>query len=117
MTLYLFMVNDKKIKEIRKKLRAGVAEGELKEELTRDGYTEQDLAKIFAPHHYDMRSWYMTFALILLIAGLWVYINTNNLLILIFSGLLFVQYYREEIRLKQRKKSEGSVNPEANKKL
>ena len=59
------MITDDKLKEIRTKVRAGVPEGEIKEELIKTGYSNEDIAKIFRPHQYDMRSWYLGFGIIL----------------------------------------------------
>lgn len=98
-------MTDDKIREIRKKVRAGVPEGEIKEELIKSGYSNEDIAKIFAPHHYDMRSWYLVFGILLFFVGIWFYLNSKSLLGLIFSGLLFWQYYREIERLKKIKNS------------
>lgn len=95
------MITEDKIKEIRKKIRGGFPEGEMKEELKRHGYSNEDIAKIFAPHHYDMRSWYLIFAIVLLVYGTWLYLNSGSILVLILSGLLFWQYYREIKRLKK----------------
>jgi hypothetical protein len=97
------MISDDKIKEITKKIRAGIPEGEIKEELTRSGYSNEDVAKAFAPRQYDMRSWYLFFAIILFFAGVWLYLNRNSLLGFILSALLFLQYYREIERLKKGK--------------
>lgn len=97
------MITEDKIKEIRKKIRSGFPEGEIKEQLRRDGYSNEDIAKIFAPHHYDMRSWYLVFGIVLFLFGIWLYFSSGSILALIFSGLLFWQYYREEQRLKKNK--------------
>jgi len=88
-----------------KKVRSGVPEGEIKEELIKSGYSNEDIAKIFSPHHYDMRSWYLVFGIILFFVGIWLYLNRENVLGFVFSGLLFWQYYRELERLKRRKNS------------
>ena len=99
------MITDDKIKEVRKKIRGGVPEGEIKEELIKNGYSNEDIAKVFAPHHYDMRSWYLVFGIILFFVGIWLYLKRESVLALVFSGLLFLQYYREIERLKKRKNS------------
>lgn len=98
-------MTDDKIREIRKKVRAGVPEGEIKEELIKSGYSNEDIEKIFAPHQYDMRSWYLVFGIILFFVGTWLYLNRGSVLGVVFSGLLFLQYYREIERLKKRKNS------------
>ena len=83
-------MTDAKISEIRNRVRAGVPEGEIKEELIRSGYNNADIAKVFAPHQYDMRSWYLGFAIILFFVGIWLFLDRKVLLALILSGLLFL---------------------------
>ena len=95
------MVTPQKIKEIKKSLRNGVPEGEIKQDLLEQGYSKDDIDKLFTPHRYDMRSWYATFAIILLIIGLWMVFKNGSLLILFLSVLLFYAYYRERERLKR----------------
>lgn len=82
-------------------LRSGVPEGELREELLREGYSEEELKKIFTPHRYDMRSWYLSFAIILLIAGIWLYLTRDNLTGIVFSIILFLTYFWEHYRIKR----------------
>ena len=98
-----YKMTDAKISEIRNRVRAGVPEGEIKEELIRSGYNNADIAKVFAPHQYDMRSWYLGFAIILFFVGIWLFLDRKGLLALILSGLLFLQYYLETDRLKKSK--------------
>lgn len=56
------MTTEEKIKRTVKKLRSGEPEGELKNELRKEGYAEEDIDKIFVPHKPGMRSWYLVFA-------------------------------------------------------
>lgn len=93
------MIPEEKIKEARKLLRRGEPEGELKEKLLKEGYTQEDLDTIFKPHHYDMRVWYMAFAILISILGLYQFIKTGGLLILILGLLLFGAWYYETKRL------------------
>ena len=92
-------VSEEKIKEIKKQLRKGIPEGEIKEILKREGYSEENIKQIFKPHKYDMRSWYLSFAILLLIAGIW-NLQNNSLLLFFLSALLFLAYSREVERLK-----------------
>ena len=94
------MLTEEKIKAIKKELRNGVPEGEIKETLINEGYSKEDLDKIFTAHKYDMRSWYLVFAIIFLLMGLWAYLKHGSLLLLVFSALMFFQYYREIKRIK-----------------
>jgi len=97
------MITEEKIKEIHKNLRSGLPEGEIRESLISEGYSKEDIDKAFAPHRYDMRSWYLVFAFVLMLFGLWLLLKNGNLVGLGFSALLFVQYYRETERLKREK--------------
>ena len=94
------MITEEKIKAIRKEIRNGIPEGEIRESLISEGYSKEDVDKIFVAHKYDMRSWYLFFAVVFLMAGLWAYLKYDYLLLLIFSALLFFQYYRETKRIK-----------------
>ncbi len=95
------MISQEKIQEINKLLKKGEPEGEIKEVLRKQGYSEEDIKKVFVPHKYDMRSWYLTFAILISIGGLIVLAKTGGLLILILGGLLFLAYFNEIKRLKR----------------
>ena len=94
------MITDEKIKEVKRLLRKGMPEGELREMLLKEGFTNDDLKKVFKPHHYDMRSWYLFFGTTISLVGLYLFLQTGGLLILILGVLLFVAYYFEIKRLK-----------------
>jgi hypothetical protein len=95
------MISDDKIKQIHKSLKRGEPEGEIKESLVREGYSQEDIDKVFAPRPYDMRSWYLLFACIFLFGGIWMWDRNGGLRILGLSTLLFALYYRETQRLKK----------------
>jgi hypothetical protein len=95
------MISEEKIQEVKRWLRKGEPEGEIKERLRKEGYAEDDINKAFVPHKYDMRSWYLYFAIIIAIAGIFVLINNGGFLILVLSGLLFGAYFREIERVKK----------------
>jgi hypothetical protein len=95
------MIGEEKIKEIKKMVRSGIPEGEVKENLIKEGYSKEDIDKAFTPHRYDMRSWYITFVVLFFFVGIWVYFKTESWLVLIISALLFVQYFRETNRIKK----------------
>jgi len=82
-------------------LSRGVPEGEIKESLASEGYSKEDIDTVFVPHKYDMRSWYLVFGVVFLLLGLWVLLRSNNVLMLVFSALMFAQYYRETKRIKK----------------
>ena len=95
------MVTPEKIREVKKLLTNGVPEGEIKQDLHDQGYSKEEIDKIFTPHKYDMRSWYAVFAIILFLTGLWMLFKNGSLLILVLSGLLFYAYHKETERLKK----------------
>lgn len=51
------MISNEKLKEIRKRMKSGEPAGELEETLRKEGYSQEDISKIFASKPYDMRSW------------------------------------------------------------
>jgi hypothetical protein len=97
------MITDEKIKEMRKRLQKGEPEGEIKEQLQKDGYSQEEINQIFKPHQYDMRLWYLIFGILISGWGVITFIKTNSLLILVLGGGLFFAYYREEERVKKEK--------------
>ncbi|MCR6718844.1 MAG: hypothetical protein NVV59_00830 [Chitinophagaceae bacterium] len=102
------MITDEKIKEAKRKIKSGAPAGEVKEELIRAGYSEQDLAKLFAPHPYDMRTWYLVSAIIVLLLGVYFFLKNGSLLLPILSALLFAQYTREQSRIRSIKNQNES---------
>lgn len=100
------MITDDKIRELQKKVRSGFPEGEIREELKNSGYSDEDIAKVFTPHNYDMRSWYLIFGIVLSLVGIWLYLDRKSVFGLILSGFLFFQYYQETKRLKNLKNSD-----------
>ncbi len=72
------MITPEKIKAIKKQLRRGEPEGEIKEQMKVAGYSDDEIAQAFIPHPYDMRAWYLTFAILLLLLGVIVFINTSG---------------------------------------
>lgn len=105
------MITEEKISEIRKHLRKGIPGGELREGLIREGYSEEDIRKAFAPKPYDMRSWYLGFAILLLLAGVYQVVNRNGYLLLALSTAMFFQYYRETARLRSSVQQPSSESP------
>ena len=95
------MITDEKISALRKRLRRGEPAGEIREALLMEGYSKEDIDKVFAPKPYDMRSWYLLFALLLCIPPLFIYARGKILWPFGFPILLFIQYFREVERLKR----------------
>ncbi len=95
------MITEEKIKEVRKQLRSGIPLGEIKNDLTKEGYTDDDIDKVFVPHKPDMRSWYLFFAIIFFIAGIWIF----SLLLIAASAVLFSLYYVEWQKTRKEKSS------------
>ena len=95
------MISEDKIAAVKRSLRKGEPEGEIKEQLRIEGHTEEDIRRVFTPHKYDMRSWYLFFAVLVSLSGLLIFSRTGGLLILVLGALLFVAYYYELRRLKR----------------
>ncbi len=100
------MLTGEKIKETRKRLSKGIPEGEIKNELKAEGYSEDDIKKIFAPHTPDMRSWLLVSGIFVLVAGFYLFLNSPDrpFLMMLLSGVLFFEYYKQEQKLKAKKK-------------
>ena len=98
------MITEEKIREIKKLLKGGEPEGEIREKLKNEGFTKENINAVFTPHHYDMRSWYLFFGTLISLAGLYLFLRRGGLLILILGALLFVAYYYEIKRLEKLKK-------------
>ena len=99
--IYRGMLTEEKIKEVKRKLRRGEPEGELKNQLTREGYTKEEIDSVFGAHHYDMRSWYLFFGSVISVIGVYLLITNGNWLLLALGALLFLAYVREIRRLKK----------------
>jgi hypothetical protein len=97
-------MTEEKIRKIRKMLRRGIPEGEIKEVLKEEGYSKEDIDKVFQPHQYDMRSWYLFFGIAISLAGFYLFLKNGNILILILGLFLFVAYFAEIKRLGSLKK-------------
>ena len=107
--IWIFMITEEKIKEERKKVSNGEPRGEVAERLKKEGYSEEDIKMVFAAHRYDMRPWYLSFAIIFLLLGLYLFIVRNSYLMLLFSTLMFYVYYKEIERLKN-EQNKNSTN-------
>ena len=97
------MITEEKIDEIKSLLKRGEPEGEIRESLKREGYTKAEIESFFKPHHYDMRSWYLILGIAKVLIGLYIFLKTSNLLILIIGCCWFVAYYYEVQRLNRLK--------------
>lgn len=85
------MITEEKIKQARKQLRSGIPQGEIKNDLKKEGYTDEDIDQVFVPNKPDMRSWYLCFAIVFFIAGIWFF----SLLLVAASAIMFSLYYVE----------------------
>lgn len=89
------MITKEKIAAIQKQVRSGVPEGEIKNELRKEGYTEEEIREAFPAHRADMRSWYLVSGIIIATAGLWRFVVSESLLLLILGIGLLTLYYTE----------------------
>lgn len=85
------MLTEEKIKQVKKELRSGVPQGEIKNQLLSEGYSEEEISSIFMPHQYDMRNWYLVFAIVFFIAGILFF----SLFLVAASAVMFSVYYME----------------------
>ena len=97
------MMTEEKIYEVKRLLKKGEPEGEIRESLKREGFTKAEIESLFKPHHYDMRSWYLIMGIVKTLIGFYIFLKTNSLLLLIIGGGWFVAYYYEEQRLNRLK--------------
>jgi hypothetical protein len=95
------MLTDEKIKTIKKKLRSGFPEGELKNDLRKEGFSEEEIKKAFQPVASDMRSWYLFFGLLFSLVGLWVLMEYGSLLLLCLGASLLVLFWKENKKFKE----------------
>lgn len=94
-------LSTEKIAAVKKAIRDGEPEGEIREMLKKEGYSHEEINKAFTPHKYDMRSWYLFFGMLVSLFGLYKLIMDESLLFLLFGGGLFYAYYLEQKRIKQ----------------
>ncbi len=93
------MITEEKIKQARRQLRKGEPQGEIKKQLIEEGYSDEDINKIFKPHNPDMRSWYLFFAVLFFLIGIYTLMANLNFLFLLFSAGMFYVYYLEINRI------------------
>lgn len=91
-------MTEDEIEKIRRQLRKGIPEGEIKNQLSNNGLTEDEVKKIFAAKNGDMRSWYLISAILVLLLAVFVFTKTGMISLLFFglSGLLFYEYYKAQ---------------------
>jgi hypothetical protein len=84
--------------KIRKQLKRGFPEGEIKNELSKKGLTEEEIKDVFTVQKGDMRSWYLISAILVLILAVYVFSKTGIISLLFFglSGLLFYEFYKAQ---------------------
>lgn len=91
------MTDDEKEK-IRKEIKQGFPEGEIKMQLQKQGLTEEEIKEIFTVQKGDMRSWYLISAILVLILAILIFSKTGMISLLFFglSGLLFYEFYKAQ---------------------
>lgn len=100
------MLTEEKIKQTRRLISKGLPEGEIKNQLKEEGFSEEEIKEIFKPKPYDMRSWLLFFGIMVSLYGLY----AGYLLLVILGVLLLWQYYKLDMKAKQQeaKKTEPS---------
>lgn len=94
------MITEEKINEVKKQLKKGIPGGEIRESMIREGYSTEDIDKCFVVKKADMRSWFLLFAIVFFIAGLWVWNERKGFLfrglhwkLLLMSAGLFIGHF------------------------
>jgi hypothetical protein len=98
------VITEEKIQDVKKQLRSGVPEGEIKNELRKEGYAEEEIKKIFAPHKYDMSSWYWVFGIGFILGGIYLLVRDSEYwlhVLLTGLGLIIVNLNQERKRKKK----------------
>jgi len=87
--------------KIRRKIRNGFPEGEIKNQLRNEGLTEEEIREIFTVPKRDMGSWYLVWAILLLLLAIYIVVKTGWISLLFFglSGLLFYEYYKAQAKV------------------
>lgn len=95
------MLTDEVRNKVKKEIRSGIPEGEVKNRLANEGYSDEEIDELFRPHHYDMRSWYLTFAVIFLLGGIYWMMRYGSIRPMLLSGGMLGAYYLEKKRLEK----------------
>lgn len=95
------MISEEKIRILRHLLKNGEPEGEIREKLKKEGYTQEEIQQVFPPHKYDMRNWYLIFAVLITLLGIYILVSDGGFIILVLGGLLFLAYANELKRLRK----------------
>lgn len=93
------MISEEKIRILRQLLKNGEPEGEIREKLKKEGYSDEEIQQVFPAHKYDMRNWYLIFAILISLLGVYLLISNGSFIILILGGLMFLAYSNELKRL------------------
>lgn len=88
------MTEEKKA-SIQKQLRSGVPEGEIKNELRSEGYSEDEINEAFPAHKADMRSWYLVSGIVITMFGVWRFSVNESLLFISLGVIMLTLYYHE----------------------
>ncbi len=88
------MTEEKKA-SIQKQLRSGVPEGEIKNELRSEGYSEDEINEAFPVHKADMRSWYLVSGIVITMFGVWRFSVNESLLFISLGVIMLTLYYHE----------------------
>lgn len=101
------MITEEKIQEARRRLKRGVPQGEIENDLRNEGYTDSDIQKIYVPFNSSvMRSWYLLFGIVFLLAALWSSIASKEFfsLILIVAAVILLSMFYKETKKAEREK-------------
>lgn len=60
------MISDEKIETVRSKLINGIPEGELRQELREEGFSNEEINNCFDGYRYNMKNWYLFYSIVLI---------------------------------------------------
>jgi hypothetical protein len=101
------MLTEEKIKQTRKLISKGNPEGEIKNLLREEGYSEEEIKEIFKPQPYDMRSWLLVFGVLFCLLGFYLIVNgKDSWHSFLFGAGLLAQCYRLDAKHKQQTEAE-----------
>ncbi len=90
-----------KKKQVQGLLRRGVPDGEIRESLRSEGFSEEEITEIFKPKRYDMRDYYLIASIAIILCGVYMLPGLLGILIMLIGGLMLYEYRRETLRVKQ----------------
>jgi len=90
------MLTEEKIEAVKKQLRNGEPEGEIKNELRNQGYSKEEISTFFKPSQINLRS-YLISGFILFAFGIYrITFYHNGRVFFILAIIAFIIYFKEK---------------------